>query len=49
MTQHRGTSVISTRVTLRQTGVPRSQVRSYRSGWIEYSWRPLRAYFLSRA
>ncbi len=38
-----------TRVTLHQTGVPRSQVRSYRGGWVEYYWRPLRAYFTPRA
>lgn len=37
-----------TRVTLKQTGVPRSQVRAYRSGWIEYYWRPLRAFFGGR-
>ena len=34
-----------TRVALKQSGVPRSQVRAYRSGWIEYYWRPLRAFF----
>jgi uncharacterized protein YndB with AHSA1/START domain len=37
-----------TRVTLRQTGVPRSQVASYRQGWIDCYWRPLRAYWASR-
>jgi activator of HSP90 ATPase len=37
-----------TRVTLRHTGVPRSQVKSYRTGWIEYYWRPLGAYFAAR-
>ncbi len=37
-----------TRVALRQTSVPRSQVASYRQGWIEYYWRPLRAYWANR-
>jgi uncharacterized protein YndB with AHSA1/START domain len=37
-----------TRVTLLQTGVPRSQARRYRTGWIEFYWRPLRAHFLRR-
>jgi hypothetical protein len=37
-----------TRITLRQTGVPRSQAASYRKGWIEYYWRPLRAYWAAR-
>jgi uncharacterized protein YndB with AHSA1/START domain len=35
-------------VTLRQTGVPRSQAASYRKGWIEHYWRPLRAYCAAR-
>jgi uncharacterized protein YndB with AHSA1/START domain len=37
-----------TRVTLRQTGVPRSQVASYRQGWVDFYWRPLRAHWASR-
>lgn len=37
-----------TRVTLRQTGVPRSQVAGYRKGWVLCYWRPLRAWFARR-
>jgi uncharacterized protein YndB with AHSA1/START domain len=38
-----------TRVSLRHTGVPRAQAASYRRGWIEFYWQPLRAFFRSRA
>lgn len=37
-----------TRVRLKQTGVPRSQVASYRKGWVDHYWRPLRAYWAAR-
>jgi uncharacterized protein YndB with AHSA1/START domain len=37
-----------TRVTMRQTGVPRSQVAAYRKGWVLHYWRPLRAYCAAR-
>ena len=33
-----------TKVHLRQSGIPRTQVAGYRKGWIEFYWRPLRAY-----
>ncbi len=34
-----------TKATLVQTRVPPGQAADYRSGWIEYYWRPLRAWF----
>lgn len=37
-----------THATLTHTGVPPSQAASYRRGWIEYYWRPLRAYWADR-
>jgi uncharacterized protein YndB with AHSA1/START domain len=37
-----------TRLTLHQTGVPRTQARAYRAGWIQYYWRPLRT-FIAKA
>jgi activator of HSP90 ATPase len=38
-----------TELTMVQCGVPASQARSLRSGWAEYYWKPLRAWFAKRA
>lgn len=37
-----------TLASLKQTGVPESQAKYYRKGWIEFYWRPLRAYFAAK-
>jgi activator of HSP90 ATPase len=37
-----------TEVTLVHSDVPASQAESYRKGWIDYYWTPLKAYFSSR-
>ncbi len=34
-----------TRVTLRQTGIPKGQGKGYRQGWIDYCLEPLKSYF----
>ena len=34
-----------TEMSLIHSGVPASQAASYRQGWIEYYWKPLKAYF----
>src|SRR5262245_14426406 len=34
-----------TQVRLAQTNVPAEQVDSYRQGWVDYYWKPLKAYF----
>lgn len=34
-----------TELTMVHSNVPASQAHSYRKGWIEYYWKPLRAYF----
>jgi activator of HSP90 ATPase len=37
-----------TEVTLRHSNVPAEQADSYRQGWIDYYWEPLKAYFKGR-
>jgi activator of HSP90 ATPase len=34
-----------TELTMVHSGVPVSQAAGYRSGWVEYYWKPLKAYF----
>jgi len=34
-----------TELTMVHSDVPASQVAGYRSGWVEYYWKPLKAYF----
>lgn len=34
-----------TRVTLRQTGIPKGQGKGYRQSWIDYCLEPLKTYF----
>jgi activator of HSP90 ATPase len=38
----------STELTMIQSGVPASQSRDLRSGWVEYYRRPLRAWFTNK-
>lgn len=35
----------STELTLIHSEVPASQAGSYKQGWVDYYWKPLRAYF----
>jgi activator of HSP90 ATPase len=35
----------STRITLRHTGIPEGQGESYRQGWLDYYFEPMRRYF----
>ena len=37
-----------TEVTMVHSNVPASQAASYRQGWIDYYWNPLKAYFSGR-
>jgi activator of HSP90 ATPase len=37
-----------TELTMIQSGVPASQSRGLRSGWAEYYWQPLRAWFANK-
>jgi activator of HSP90 ATPase len=38
-----------TEVTLSHSEVPASQAESYRQGWIDYYWTPLKKYFANKA
>jgi len=35
-------------VTMTHSAVPSSQAESYRQGWIDYYWKPLKQYFAAR-
>jgi uncharacterized protein YndB with AHSA1/START domain len=35
----------STRISLRHTGIPEGQGESYRQGWLDYYFEPMRRYF----
>jgi uncharacterized protein YndB with AHSA1/START domain len=35
----------ATRITLRHTGIPEGQGESYRQGWLDYYFEPMRRYF----
>jgi uncharacterized protein YndB with AHSA1/START domain len=35
----------STRITLRHTGIPEGQGESYRQGWLDHYFEPMRRYF----
>jgi activator of HSP90 ATPase len=35
----------ATRITLRHTGIPEGQSESYRQGWLDYYFEPMRRYF----
>lgn len=37
-----------TQVTLVHADVPESQAESYRQGWVDYYWTPLKEYFQPR-
>ena len=38
-----------TRVTMVHSNVPASQADSYRQGWVDYYWTPMKAYFAREA
>ena len=38
-----------TEVTMVHSKVPESQVESYRQGWIDYYWGPLKKYFAKKS